>query len=93
MLISGLGGSWNPASPQFRHLRKNSVSMGIGTGEQDRVGVAEIAQDKGYRKLADRYCFEEHGVSYNDLTDADKGGHRRPGGGRKRRTGRRHHGE
>ena len=51
---------------------KNGVSVGIGTGEQDRVGVAEIARDKAYRKLADRYCFEEHGVSYNDLTDADK---------------------
>ena len=51
---------------------KNGVSVGIGTGEQDRVGVAEIARDKAYRKLADRYCFEEHGVSYNDLSDADK---------------------
>ena len=51
---------------------KNGVSVGIGTGEQDRVGVAEIARDKAYRKLADRYCFKEHGVSYNDLIDADK---------------------
>ncbi|HMA66774.1 MAG TPA: IMP cyclohydrolase, partial [Desulfosalsimonadaceae bacterium] len=37
---------------------KNGVSVGIGTGEQDRVGVAEIARDKAYRKLADRYAFE-----------------------------------
>lgn len=51
---------------------KNGVSVGIGTGEQDRVGVAEIARDKAYRKLADRYCFEEHGVSYNNLGDEDK---------------------
>ena len=51
---------------------KNGVSVGIGTGEQDRVGVAEIARDKAYRKLADRYCFESHGISYNDLTDEDK---------------------
>jgi phosphoribosylaminoimidazolecarboxamide formyltransferase / IMP cyclohydrolase len=37
---------------------KDQVTVGIGTGEQDRVGVAEIARDKAYRKLADRYCFE-----------------------------------
>ena len=36
---------------------KDRVTVGIGTGEQDRVGVAEIARDKAYRKLADRYCF------------------------------------
>ncbi|MBU1340016.1 MAG: IMP cyclohydrolase [Proteobacteria bacterium] len=51
---------------------KDNVTVGIGTGEQDRVGVAEIAVDKAYRKLADRYCFERHGISFADLTDADK---------------------
>jgi len=51
---------------------KDEVTVGIGTGEQDRVGVAEIARDKAYRKLADRYCFETHGIPYNDLDDADK---------------------
>jgi phosphoribosylaminoimidazolecarboxamide formyltransferase/IMP cyclohydrolase len=51
---------------------KDLVTVGIGTGEQDRVGVAEIARDKAYRKLADRYCFEELGIPYNDLKDADK---------------------
>ena len=51
---------------------KNGVSVGIGTGEQDRVGVAEIARDKAYRKLADRCCFEAHGLPYNNLTDPDK---------------------
>ncbi|MCF8067319.1 MAG: IMP cyclohydrolase [Desulfobacterales bacterium] len=51
---------------------KDQVTVGIGTGEQDRVGVAEIARDKAYRKLADRYCFEKHAVSYNDLKDEDK---------------------
>jgi phosphoribosylaminoimidazolecarboxamide formyltransferase/IMP cyclohydrolase len=51
---------------------KNKTTVGIGTGEQDRVGVAEIARDKAYRKLADRYCFETHGIPYNDLTDLDK---------------------
>lgn len=51
---------------------KDEVTVGIGTGEQDRVGVAEIARDKAYRKLADRYCFELHGIPYNDLKDDDK---------------------
>lgn len=51
---------------------KNLVTVGIGTGEQDRVGVAEIARDKAYRKLADRYCFEMHGISYNELKDYDR---------------------
>ncbi|MDY6838074.1 MAG: IMP cyclohydrolase [Thermodesulfobacteriota bacterium] len=51
---------------------KNEVTVGIGTGEQDRVGVAEIARDKAYRKLADRYCFEELGIPYNELTDQAK---------------------
>ena len=48
---------------------KDLVTVGIGTGEQDRVGVAEIARDKAYRKLADRYCFEDHGMPYNDMRD------------------------
>lgn len=51
---------------------KNGVTVGIGTGEQDRVGVAEIARDKAYRKLADRYCFEELNVPYNELADEEK---------------------
>jgi len=51
---------------------KDEVTVGIGTGEQDRVGVAEIARDKAYRKLADRYCFEMHGIPYNDLKDEDQ---------------------
>ncbi|MBS3755938.1 MAG: IMP cyclohydrolase [Desulfobacterales bacterium] len=51
---------------------KNGVSVGIGTGEQDRVGVAEIARDKAYRKLADRFCFEQFRVPYNDLRDQEQ---------------------
>ena len=51
---------------------KDLVTVGIGTGEQDRVGVAEIARDKAYRKLADRYCFESLGIPYNELQDEDK---------------------
>lgn len=51
---------------------KDEVTVGIGTGEQDRVGVAEIARDKAYRKLSDRYCFEELGIPYNELADKEK---------------------
>ena len=50
---------------------KDRVTVGIGTGEQDRVGVAEIARDKAYRKLADRYCFETYKLPYNEMKDAD----------------------
>jgi phosphoribosylaminoimidazolecarboxamide formyltransferase / IMP cyclohydrolase len=51
---------------------KDDATVGIGTGEQDRVGVAEIARDKAYRKLADRYCYQEHGIPYNELKDPEK---------------------
>ena len=51
---------------------KDEVTVGIGTGEQDRVGVAEIARDKAFRKLADRYCFEMYNIPYNDLKDKHK---------------------
>jgi len=48
---------------------KDRVTVGIGTGEQDRVGVAEIARDKAYRKMADLICFEEQGVPIHELED------------------------
>ena len=48
---------------------KDGVTVGIGTGEQDRVGVAEIARDKAYRKLADRFAWERHKIPYNNLKD------------------------
>ena len=51
---------------------KDLVTVGIGTGEQDRVGVAEIARDKAYRKLADRYCFAQYQTPYNDMPDPKK---------------------
>lgn len=50
---------------------KDGVTVGIGTGEQDRVGVAQIARDKAYIKLADRLSFDQTGKSYNELDDAD----------------------
>jgi phosphoribosylaminoimidazolecarboxamide formyltransferase/IMP cyclohydrolase len=46
---------------------KEGVTVGIGTGEQDRVGVAEIAIFKAYTKYADARCFKVHGIPYKDL--------------------------
>jgi phosphoribosylaminoimidazolecarboxamide formyltransferase/IMP cyclohydrolase len=46
---------------------KDECTVGIGTGEQDRVGVAEIAVFKAYTKHADRLCFQQHGIPYKDL--------------------------
>lgn len=46
---------------------KNGCTVGIGTGEQDRVGVAEIAVHKAYKKYADILCFDAHGIGYADL--------------------------
>ncbi len=46
---------------------KDGCTVGIGTGEQDRVGVAEIAVHKAYIKYADILCFDEHKIPYADL--------------------------
>jgi len=46
---------------------KDGVTVGIGTGEQDRVGVAEIAIYKAYTKFADLICFDRYGISYKEL--------------------------
>lgn len=43
---------------------KDGCTVGIGTGEQDRVGVAEIAIFKAYTKYADALCFKKFGVPY-----------------------------
>jgi len=43
---------------------KDGVTVGIGTGEQDRVGVAEIAVHKAYTKYADALCFRKYGIPY-----------------------------
>lgn len=48
---------------------KNGVTVGIGTGEQDRVGVAEIARDKAYKKTADRIAFQDYQQAYSRITD------------------------
>ncbi|HHN64423.1 MAG TPA: IMP cyclohydrolase [Nitrospirae bacterium] len=46
---------------------KDGVTVGIGTGEQDRVGVAEIAVFKAYTKYADALCFRRYGIGYKDF--------------------------
>jgi phosphoribosylaminoimidazolecarboxamide formyltransferase/IMP cyclohydrolase len=46
---------------------KDGVTVGIGTGEQDRVGVAEIAIFKAYTKYSDALCFKGHGLPYKEL--------------------------
>ncbi|EKD33652.1 MAG: IMP cyclohydrolase [uncultured bacterium] len=55
---------------------KDGCTVGIGTGEQDRVGVAEIAVHKAYIKYADILCFDAHGIGYADLELAVKRGKR-----------------
>ncbi|MBQ3713434.1 MAG: IMP cyclohydrolase [Spirochaetia bacterium] len=51
---------------------KDGVTVGIGTGEQDRVGVAEIARDKAYKKMCDRICWDLYAKSWYELTDPEK---------------------
>jgi phosphoribosylaminoimidazolecarboxamide formyltransferase / IMP cyclohydrolase len=48
---------------------KDGCTVGIGTGEQDRVGVAELAVIKAYVKYRDRLCFERHGTPFNEMKD------------------------
>jgi phosphoribosylaminoimidazolecarboxamide formyltransferase/IMP cyclohydrolase len=56
---------------------KDGVTVGIGTGEQDRVGVAEIAIYKAYTKYADLICFDIYGISYKELELSVKNGERK----------------
>ncbi len=58
---------------------KKGVTVGIGTGEQDRVGVAEIAVFKAYTKYADTLCFQKYGVPYKTLEMEIAQGKRDPG--------------
>jgi len=55
---------------------KEGVTVGIGTGEQDRVGVAEIAVFKAYQKYADALCFKRFGISYKTFELDVKNGKR-----------------
>ncbi|MDI6889390.1 MAG: hypothetical protein QMC83_00395 [Thermodesulfovibrionales bacterium] len=55
---------------------KEGVTVGIGTGEQDRVGVAEIAIFKAYTKYADALCFKKYGIPYKTFELDVKNGKR-----------------
>ena len=57
---------------------KDGVTVGIGTGEQDRVGVAEIAVFKAHTKYADALCFKEYGMPYKTLEKEIAGKKRNP---------------
>ncbi|MFH1675230.1 MAG: IMP cyclohydrolase [Pseudomonadota bacterium] len=46
---------------------KDEVTVGIGTGEQDRVGVAEIAIYKAYTKYKDTLCYDRFQIPYKTL--------------------------
>lgn len=46
---------------------KDGCTVGIGTGEQDRVGVARIAAQKAYVKYANKLCWLSHGLKYDEL--------------------------
>lgn len=46
---------------------KDGCTVGIGTGEQDRVGVAEIAIYKAYTKYADAWCVHNYGKPYKAI--------------------------
>ncbi len=53
---------------------KDGVTVGIGVGEQDRVGAAKIARDKAYEKLTDVLCFDETGgLPFNVLDSGLRG--------------------
>jgi len=55
---------------------KDGCTVGVGTGEQDRVGVAEIAVHKAYIKYADTLCFDKFNIPYGDLVLAIEQGKR-----------------
>ncbi len=46
---------------------KDLCTVAIGTGEQDRVGVTEIAIFKAYTKYADLLCYDRYGIPYKQL--------------------------
>ncbi len=58
---------------------KDGCTVGIGTGEQDRVGVAQIAVHKAYIKYADILCYDLYNIAYADLELAVSDGKRAAG--------------
>ena len=58
---------------------KDEVTAGIGTGEQDRVGVAEIAVYKAYTKHSDWLCFDRYKIPYKEMQLKVKAGEKDKG--------------
>ncbi len=53
---------------------KDGVTVAIGTGEQDRVGVVEIAIFKAYTKFMDKEVYKKFGVPFAVFKlEAEKG--------------------
>jgi phosphoribosylaminoimidazolecarboxamide formyltransferase / IMP cyclohydrolase len=50
---------------------KDGMTVAIGTGEQDRVGVATIARDKAYRNMKDRISWTRYQTPWTSMTDPD----------------------
>ncbi|GAB6037280.1 phosphoribosylaminoimidazolecarboxamide formyltransferase [Fundidesulfovibrio butyratiphilus] len=48
---------------------KDGATVGIGTGEQDRVGVVNLTIHKAYTKYADLLAFTRLGLSLYELRD------------------------
>ncbi|MBN1250259.1 MAG: IMP cyclohydrolase [Anaerolineae bacterium] len=46
---------------------KDGVTVGIGAGEQDRVGVAVVARDKAYRNMRERLAYTQYKNAYRFL--------------------------
>ncbi|BBD09336.1 IMP cyclohydrolase [Desulfovibrio ferrophilus] len=46
---------------------RDGATVAIGTGEQDRVGCAELTIHKCYTKYSDILCFDELGISIYEL--------------------------
>ncbi len=51
---------------------KNGVTVGIGAGEQDRVGVAVVARDKAYRNMAERLAHTRYQNAFRFLNDVQQ---------------------
>lgn len=51
---------------------KDRATVAIGTGEQDRVGVAEIAKFKARRNTADAICWDRYNMSWLECTEPAK---------------------
>ncbi len=59
---------------------KNETTVAIGAGEQDRVGVAEIAIFKAYKKKADDLAFRKYGCLFFEVELKEKAGELARGG-------------